>query len=124
MPSRIHWCTNSPRRSLRTQRIGREDPVFVTRNLYGSVCTQSKLNCKLAIKITSPRIGDKNLPMSTAKQSQDAAANSQEIRRHGSEHLAQYKFQPGQSGNPAGRPKKLPITDAIRAELEHLGKDG
>ena len=62
--------------------------------------------------------------MSTAKQSQDAAANSQEIRRHGSEHLAQYKFQPGQSGNPAGRPKKLPITDAIRAELEHLGKDG
>lgn len=58
------------------------------------------------------------------KPSQDAPASSQEFKRHGAEHLAQYKFQPGQSGNPAGRPKKLPITDAIRAELEQLGEDG
>jgi len=27
-------------------------------------------------------------------------------------------FKPGQSGNPGGRPKKLPITDALRDLLE------
>jgi hypothetical protein len=34
------------------------------------------------------------------------------------------RWKPGQSGNPAGRPKKLPITDALRAELEQEGPDG
>ena len=33
-------------------------------------------------------------------------------------------FQPGQSGNPGGRPKKLPLSDAIREELERCGKSG
>jgi hypothetical protein len=33
-------------------------------------------------------------------------------------------FQPGQSGNPGGRPKKMPITDAIREELEQEGAQG
>jgi hypothetical protein len=34
------------------------------------------------------------------------------------------RWKPGQSGNPSGRPKKLHITDAIRAELEREGPDG
>lgn len=34
------------------------------------------------------------------------------------------RWKPGQSGNPSGRPKKLHITDAIRAELERKGPDG
>lgn len=32
------------------------------------------------------------------------------------------RFVPGKSGNPNGRPKKLPITDAIRIELEKKGR--
>ncbi len=34
------------------------------------------------------------------------------------------RWKPGQSGNPSGRPKKLHITDALRAELERTGPDG
>jgi hypothetical protein len=34
------------------------------------------------------------------------------------------RWKPGQSGNPSGRPKKLHITVAIRAELEREGPDG
>ena len=30
----------------------------------------------------------------------------------------QTQFKPGRSGNPGGRPKRKPITDAIKAELE------
>lgn len=33
-------------------------------------------------------------------------------------------FQPGQSGNPNGRPKKLPLTDVIREKLEAMKADG
>lgn len=33
-------------------------------------------------------------------------------------HLDQYKWKPGQSGNPKGRPKKRLISDALRAKLE------
>jgi hypothetical protein len=28
-----------------------------------------------------------------------------------------YKFKPGQSGNPSGRPKGTPVTDALRTAL-------
>ncbi len=34
------------------------------------------------------------------------------------DNLKPYRFQPGQSGNPGGRPKKTPLTDALRALLE------
>ncbi len=34
------------------------------------------------------------------------------------------RWKPGQSGNPSGRPKKLPITDVLREQLEQLGEDG
>lgn len=30
-----------------------------------------------------------------------------------------FKFKPGQSGNPGGRPKRKPFTDAIIAELQN-----
>lgn len=34
------------------------------------------------------------------------------------------QFKPGQSGNPGGRPKKRPITDAILKELRVKGPNG
>ena len=34
-----------------------------------------------------------------------------------SEILAAHAFKPGQSGNPGGRPKKLPITDYLKEQL-------
>jgi hypothetical protein len=30
-----------------------------------------------------------------------------------------YRFKPGQSGNPSGRPKSTPITDALRKALSN-----
>jgi hypothetical protein len=34
--------------------------------------------------------------------------------------LQPYHFKPGQSGNPAGKPKRKPITDRYREQLEVL----
>ncbi len=34
--------------------------------------------------------------------------------------LQQYCFKPGQSGNPLGRPKRKPLTDRYREQLEVL----
>jgi hypothetical protein len=33
-------------------------------------------------------------------------------------HLEMYKFKPGESGNPGGRPKKLAITDYVKEQLD------
>lgn len=34
------------------------------------------------------------------------------------DQIEAYKWKPGQSGNPGGRPKKNPITDYLRQQLE------
>ena len=34
------------------------------------------------------------------------------------ENLIPHQFKPGESGNPAGRPKRLPVTDFITEQLE------
>jgi hypothetical protein len=47
-------------------------------------------------------------------------ASPAELETHG----CSSRWKPGQSGNPSGRPKKLPITDVLRQELEELGEDG
>jgi len=46
--------------------------------------------------------------------SQNDTANTQENRQTKTEHLEPYQWKPGQSGNPSGRPKKLPITEAFQ----------
>jgi len=37
------------------------------------------------------------------------------------DHLKQHQWQPGQSGNPAGRPKKTPFADALRDVAAETG---
>ena len=37
--------------------------------------------------------------------------------RGGASNLVPHRFQPGTSGNPGGRPKKLPITDYLLTQL-------
>lgn len=49
--------------------------------------------------------------------------NKQKIRRSDparANHLAKYRFKPGVSGNPEGRPKKKPITQRYEYLLEEL----
>ena len=41
----------------------------------------------------------------------EQTANSSENRTRGAPQLDPYKFKPGESGNPSGRPKKKPITE-------------
>ncbi len=38
--------------------------------------------------------------------------------KDGTERLKPYRWTKGRSGNPGGRPKRLPVTDALRALLE------
>lgn len=47
----------------------------------------------------------------------DEAENSSENSLAGAPQLDPYKFKPGQSGNPGGRPKKKPITEMYEAIL-------
>jgi Family of unknown function (DUF5681) len=35
-------------------------------------------------------------------------------------HLESHKWKPGQSGNPGGRPRKQPITEALAKEVSEL----
>lgn len=39
-------------------------------------------------------------------------------------YIAQYKFKPGQSGNPKGRPKKIPNLEKLLAEVLGEEKNG
>ena len=47
------------------------------------------------------------------------AAENREKNRSNVENLIPYQFKPGESGNPGGRPKKRPITDYVREQLEN-----
>lgn len=46
-----------------------------------------------------------------------------ETERTAGEQLKPYQFQPGQSGNPAGRPKGTSIKDRVRKYLEEHPDD-
>lgn len=41
----------------------------------------------------------------------EETGNSSEFSSRGAPQLDPYKFRPGQSGNPSGRPKKKPVTE-------------
>jgi hypothetical protein len=46
------------------------------------------------------------------------ATENSSNNREGAKSLSPHRFQPGQSGNPGGRPKKQPVTDHLRSQLE------
>lgn len=46
------------------------------------------------------------------------AENSQEITRNPAEHLAEYQWKPGQTGNAGGRPKRKLVDRALEELLE------
>jgi Family of unknown function (DUF5681) len=51
------------------------------------------------------------------------AQNSQEnSRSNRAAHLEKFKFQPGKSGNPSGRPKVKPFTERLRQRAEQTAK--
>jgi hypothetical protein len=62
-------------------------------------------------------------PMKTEMRKRDKApagnssANSGK-RRGRAEELAPFRWKPGQSGNPGGRPKRKPLTDTLLEVLE------
>jgi len=49
----------------------------------------------------------------------EETANSSENSSGGAPQLDPYKFKPGQSGNPSGRPKKKPITEMYERILNN-----
>lgn len=53
----------------------------------------------------------------------DSAENSKELRKQQRiERLKKFRFQPGKSGNPGGKPRKKPITELFE-ELFHSSED-
>jgi len=58
-----------------------------------------------------------------SKAGQNTGANTKPKKLGNPENLRP-PWKPGQSGNPGGRPKKLPITDAIREALARDMGDG
>src|SRR6516162_3701172 len=46
------------------------------------------------------------------------AANSDSTAKRTADNLKPYRFQPGQSGNPSGRPKCVVLSRAYRSQLE------
>ena len=53
---------------------------------------------------------------------ENKAKNSAKRGPGNPDKIKPYQFQPGQSGNPGGRPKKKPITDAYAALLSNPAK--
>jgi len=54
-----------------------------------------------------------------SRRAENSEKNSAGKRIRGNpEKTKPYRFQPGQSGNPGGRPKKFPVTDMLREILE------
>lgn len=51
----------------------------------------------------------------------EETGNSSPNSSGGAPQLDPYKFKPGQSGNPSGRPKKKPITEMYEKLLEDPG---
>jgi hypothetical protein len=49
----------------------------------------------------------------------EETANSSENTAHGAPQLDPYKWKPGESGNPSGRPKKKPITELYERILSN-----
>ena len=49
---------------------------------------------------------------------ENSARNSARRGKGNPEKIAPFAFKPGRSGNPGGRPKRRPITDKIKAQLE------
>jgi hypothetical protein len=62
----------------------------------------------------------------TSSQDQSVALNRESNQPPKGRHKLEPRWKPGQSGNPGGRARYQPITDALRAELEREmpGADG
>ena len=56
------------------------------------------------------------------KESTMAQNSQKSSRENRAAHLEQFKFQPGQSGNPGGRPKVKPFTERLRQRAEEVVK--